>query len=444
MKRKAPSTYWVAVAVSFTVVLFLTNAWAGDHETVLYNFGGGTHDGIEPTNLVMDAAGNLYGTTRVGGSTYDGTAFELSRIPGGGWAETVLHNFGHGSDGAEPLTITIDAAGNLYGTTAYGGTGVSDFCLVGHPPGCGTVFELSPLPRGGWSETVLYSFTGGADGSQAFGTLIRDAAGNLYGTTVDGGSLGQGTVFELSQSAGGNWIKTVLHSFGDGDDGSGPYAGVILDAAGNLYGTTTSGGQRFGGICQISGCGTVFELSPEASGWAEIVVHSFAGGDEDGIQPWASLILDAGRNLYGTTVFGGPYCAYAGGLGCGTVFELSPGAGGGWTEAVLYSFSGSPDAQLPEGNLILDASGRLFGTAIGGGVYGPGVVFELSHIAGGGWSETLLHSFGAGNDGEGPSANVVMDRAGDIFGTTGFGGIYYSGIAFELTPPSVRPGSSGN
>ncbi len=442
MQVESPSSLLRHFAAAFAVLLSLSSAWAADHETVLYNFGAGSNDGVEPVALVRDASGNLFGITQVGGPRFDGTVFELSPAAGGGWTETVLHNFGNGSDGTEPLTITIDAAGNLYGTTEYGGTGVSDFCLYGHPPGCGTVFELSPLSRGGWSETVLYSFTGGADGSQAFGTPIMDATGNLYGTTVDGGSLGQGTVFELSASAGGTWTKTVLHSFGDGDDGSGPYAGVIFDAAGNLYGTTTSGGQRFSGPCQVSGCGSVFQLSPGAGGWAEIVLHSFAGGNDDGIQPWGSLILDAGGNLYGTTVLGGPYCPYAGALGCGTVFELSPRAGGSWTEAVLYRFSGSPDAQLPEGNLILDSTGKLYGTAIGGGVYGPGVVFELSHIAGGGWSETLLHSFGDGNDGEGPSANVVMDRAGDIFGTTGFGGAYYDGIAFELTPSTIRPAAS--
>jgi uncharacterized repeat protein (TIGR03803 family) len=437
MQPKSSSTCLRAVAVTFAVVLFLTNAWAADHETVLYNFGASPYDGVEPTNLIMDAAGNLYGTTRVGGRSYNGTVFELSPIPGGRWTETVLYSFAGDPDGAEPLTITMDAAGNLYGTTEYGGRGVSDFCLMGHPPGCGTVFELSPRPGGGWTESVLYSFTGAADGSQAFGTLISDSAGNLYGTTADGGSFGEGTVFELSPGEGGDWTKTVLHSFGEGYDGSVPYAGVISDSAGNLYGTTTGGGQA-GGICQIDGCGTVFELSPSAGGWTETVLHNFGGPPDDGVQPWGSLIMDAAGHLYGTTVFGGSHCRA---MGCGTVFELSPGEGGGWSEAILHSFEGSPDdGSLPEGTLTLDAVGNLYGTT----VYGAsgGTVFKLSRIAGGGWRETLLHGFGEGNDGGDPSANVVMDRAGNLYGTTGYGGIYYAGIAFELTPPNVRPAAS--
>ena len=377
MQPKSLSTRLRAFAAGFAVVLFLTSAWAADHETVLHNFGNGIDDGIEPTNLIMDAAGNLYGTTRVGGRTYDGTVFELSHVSGGGWTETVLYSFAGDPDGAEPLTITMDAAGNLYGTTEYGGRGISDYCLMGHPPGCGTVFELSPRPGGGWTESVLYSFTGAADGSQAFGTLISDNAGNLYGTTADGGSFGEGTVFELSRGEGGDWTKTVLHSFGEGADGSVPYAGVISDSAGNLYGTTTGGGQAGGGICQIDGCGTVFELSPSADGWMETVLYSFNGPPDDGVLPEGSLIMDAAGHLYGTTVFGGPYC----GEGCGTVFELSPGEGGGWTEAILYSFEGSPnDGSLPEGSLILDAVGNLSGTP----VYGAsgGTVFELSAYGG--------------------------------------------------------------
>ena len=435
MQPKSSSTRLRAVAVTFAVVLSLTSAWAADHETVLYNFGASPYDGVEPTNLIMDAAGNLYGTTRVGGrSGNNGTVFELSPIPGGRWTETVLYSFAGDPDGAEPLTITMDAAGNLYGTTEYGGRGISDYCLMGHHPGCGTVFELSPRPGGGWTESVLYSLTGAADGSQAFGTLISDSAGNLYGTTADGGSFGEGTVFELSPGEGGDWTKTVLHSFGEGYDGSVPYAGVISDSAGNLYGTTTAGGQA-GGMCQIHGCGTVFELSPSAGGWTETVLYSFEG-PPDGAQPWGSLIMDAAGHMYGTTVLGGP-------SGGGTVFELSPTEGGGWTEAVLYNFEGPPDdGSLPEGSLILDASGKLYGTTWVGGTYGAGTVFELSQMVGGGWRETSLHSFGDGNDGVLPSANLVMDRAGDLYGATGDGGIYYHGIAFELTPPNVRPAAS--
>ncbi len=227
-------------------------------EKVLHNFGDGGNDGYLPgSGLIIDAHGNLYGTTAGGGTHGDGTVFELSP-QGGGWTEGVLHSFNfNGQDGINPYGgLVFDAAGNLYGTTNFGG--IHPACLANF--GCGTVFELIPVGGGEWTERVLHSFGNGTDGAEPFFTsLIFDTAGNLYGTTNVGGLHGYGTVFELVRTQGGGWADRVLHSFGSGDDGALPFAGVILDGAGNLYGTTQQGGIH---TCPVGNCGTVFEITP--------------------------------------------------------------------------------------------------------------------------------------------------------------------------------------
>jgi uncharacterized repeat protein (TIGR03803 family) len=242
------------------------------------------------------------------------------------WNAKVLHNFGSGSDGQYPQSGLIgDAAGNLYGTTTYGGT------YSCGEPNCGTVFELTPIAGGGWTETVLHSFGSATDGYNPYSGVILDAAGNLYGTTAGGGTHSQGTVFKLSPSEGGGWTETVLHNFGNGtDEGAAvPLAGLVLDAAGNLYGTTFVGGAYYCADLN-GGCGTVFELTPIAGGvWKETVLHSFGGG-MNGYAPYAGVILDAAGNLYGTTEFGGiDDCDVAPDHGCGIAFKLTPTAGGG-------------------------------------------------------------------------------------------------------------------
>ena len=279
---------------------------------------------------------------------------------GGAWTEKVLHNFNHnGTDGYWPIASPIlDAAGNLYGTTFQGGA----YDL-------GTVFELTPT-GGGWTETVLHTFSGYTDGGSPWAGLVFDTAGNLYGTTPYGGDYYAGTVFELTPTAGGGWTKQVLHSFSpDCTDGYEPYAGLIFDTAGNLYGTTSAGGTY---SCNGSQGGTVFELTPtEGGGWTETVLHSFNSNGTDGIIPYASLVFDTAGNLYGTTVSGGTY-------NYGTVFKLSPGEGG-WTETVLHTFNGT-DGAAPYAGLIRDAAGNLYGTTFLGGAYGGGTVFELTPI----------------------------------------------------------------
>jgi uncharacterized repeat protein (TIGR03803 family) len=414
-------------SLSFIIiaVLFVTSAWGSDHKTVLYSFGG-PPDGIGPTgDLLRDSSGTLYGTTYAGGEycireMYNcGTVFQLSRAQGGGWTETVLHSFGSGSDGIDPNgSLIMDAAGNLYGTSGSG----ENF-------GAGNVFELSPDGHGGWTETILHTFDR-TDGDTPTGGLIMDAAGNLYGTTSYGGAYGWGAVFELSPSAGG-WTETVLHSFNyNSSEGHSPIGGLVMDAAGNLYGTTYNGGAG-GGFCQGAGCGTVYELSPGAGGWTETVLHSFIASD--GYGPEAGLVMDAAGNLYGTTYQGGnlegDVCAP---FGCGTVFEVSPVSGGGWTETTLYSFNGQPDAGYPMADLLLDARGNLYSTTSFGGTHNYGTAFELSPRQGS-WRETVLYSFDGSTDGT-PAGGLTLNPAADLYGASSGG---QAGMVYELTAPSI-------
>lgn len=352
-----------------------------------------------------------------------------------------------GKDGNLPNAgLVADAKGNLYGTTSYnGGT-----------YGYGNVFELSHT-KSGWTETVLYNFTGGADGAWPLDSLTFDAAGNLYGTAESGGQgqcvldgsqwLGCGVVFELKHSSRG-WKEKVLFSFVPGQvKGVIPVGGVVFDGAGNLYGTTwapgVSGGPRLSRKappparptywgCSDPGCGgTVFELSPTKSGWQEQDIYAFTSGDDGGVSQ-ANLIFDGAGNLYGTTVYGGSTgCAY--GYGCGVVFELSPG-NGGWSESVLHAFSGS-DGSYPQASLIFDSKGNLLSTTAAGGASGYGTVFRLQPGSGG-WTEKSLYDFSGGADGGNPFAAVIMDGQGNLFGTTNQGGSgqYATGVAYMLSP----------
>ena len=277
---------------------------------------------------------------------------------------------------------------------------------------------------------VLHSSAQGRDGDQPEAGLIFDAAGNLYGTTEGGGAYKHyGTVFQLTPGAHGTWTEKVLHSFDKGMNGNRPEASLILDSAGNLYGTTVGGGY---GTCDPVGCGTVFELSPGTNGkWTEKTLHRFKNNGHDGYNPYASLIFDSAGNLYGTTLSGGPDACSAG-LGCGTVFELSPSTNGKWTERILHSFKNNGhDGYNPYASLISDTAGNLYGTTTGGGDHlnncgGCGTVFRLTPHANGDWTETVLYSFTGGNDGESP-AGLIFDAGGSLYGTA-------DGIVYQLTP----------
>jgi uncharacterized repeat protein (TIGR03803 family) len=372
-------------------------AWPQVTEKVLYSFKGGS-DGAGPDcTLIFDSVGNLYGSTGTGGANGEGTVFKLAPSSGG-WKKTILHSFG-GSDGYSPTGLIFDTTGNLYGTTGGGGAN-----------GDGTVYRLTPS-NGGWIESVLHSFAG-SDGSYPQAGLVLDTAGNLYGTTKQGGASGFGTVFELKPSSGA-WTETVLHSF-TVSDGIDPEASLIFDGSDNLYGTTLGGG-AYGG-------GTVFELKHSNGGWTEATLYSFPGNVGYALE--ANVVFDSEGNLLGTTAQGpGVDCNT---VGCGIVFELSPP--GSWIETTLHAFIGS-DGERPLAGVILDSQGNLYGTTWLGGANGFGSVFKLDTSN----KETVLHSFSGGIDGSGPFAGLVMDAAGNLYGTTAAGGSTGNGVVFEIT-----------
>jgi len=354
---------------------------------VLFTFSGS--NGYEPDgNLVKDKAGNVYGTTALGGADDSGAVFKLAQDG----TETVLYSFTDATDGGYPAAnLTMDKAGNLYGTTNYGGAYDN-----------GVVFKLAP----DGTETVLYSFPG-VDVVDPLGGLILDKKGNLYGTTLAGGSYGNGDVYEVAA----NGTETELYAFTGGNDGGAPAANLITDAAGNFYSTTESGGAY--------GNGTIFKLAPNGT---ETVLYSFTGG-ADGAIPSAGLITDSTGNLYGT--------AYNGGSGYGTIFMLSPSG----TETTLYTFTGGSDGAYPLGDLFRDSSGNLYGTSFFGGANNAGVVFKLSPAG----TETVLHAFAfGGSDGARPKAGLIKVTnqeagKGELYGTTERGGSNGDGTIFAVT-----------
>ena len=388
--------------------LFARTGFAAN-ESVLYSFGG-TPDGASPAyNLIRDTAGNLYGVTADDGVYGGGIAFELS-LQSGVWTESILHSFGGpGDDFGASGGLTMDAAGNLYGV-AYGGENT------------GMVYQLSPDGHGNWTETILKTF--GGSFSIPMDGLTMDAEGNLYGVVEAGGSQGyprNGAVFELSPppktAKNKQWKYKVLYKFlsPKTKDGSDPNGDLVLDAAGNLYGTANRDG--------LYGCGNVFELSPGAKTWTEKILYSFRGLT-DGCNPGGGLIADASGNFYGVTETGG--LDYS-----GVVFAMSSNAGN-WTETVLYSFTGGSDGSFPIGTLTL-RDDHLYGvTLYGGNPPGIGVVFELLS-SGDKWTEKALHVFTSSPDGSGPLGGVTFDPKGNLYGTTLYGGTSGNGVVYEIS-----------
>ncbi len=416
MPRKTLSITTCALTLA-ALLLSLTAAHAADTERVLYSFNGTT--GSEPIGLTADASGNLYGASTATAAQKHGSVFRLAKGPAGHWNMTVLYEFRGGADGNGPNgNLVFDLSGNLYGTTIYGGP--SNLC-------CGTVFELTPTASGPWKKTTLYSFTDVSAGRYPYAGVIFDTAGNLYGTTSVGGSDGGcGAAFELSPSSSGAWTETTLHGFGCGNDGNLPAAPLVFDQKGNLYGTTGSGGGKNTTVC-TAGCGTVFELTLNAGAWTEQVLYAFGDGT-DGDFPDGPLVLDAAGNLYGTAGAGGDF-------GRGVVFELSPGTGGTWTESTLYSFEGGSDGQLPQFGLIRTRAGNFYGVTDAGGVScNCGTVFELLPVTGGGWAENILYTFSGGTDGGYPYSGLAIDKQGSLYGATTLGGTDNQGTIFRLFP----------
>lgn len=411
----------LAVAVFFSILF--SSVLAASQETLVVSFYQGSGSGVLPrAGLISDAAGNLYGTAFYGGLYDEGMVYKLS--PNGhAYTATLLHSFSvDGVDGFNPASaLVMDSAGNLYGTTEFGGSGN---CSVGF--GCGTVFQLSPAADGSWTETILHDFQG-TDGWQSFAELTMDSKGNLFGTTANGATYGQGTVYELSPASDGSWNFQTLYEFTGGNDGGVPWASVISDSKGRLYGVASEGGGS-SSQCRY-GCGTAFMLSPSSNGpWTVTVLHNFTTGPSDGAYPSNTLLPDGHGNLYGVASSGG------GDAQAGVVFELSPANNGQWTETILHNFNQTTgDGLTPSSNLIRDASGRLYGTTLSGGSHGEGTVFKLVPGSDGNWSETVVYNFKQTNDGILPNG-LMMARDGKLYGTTAAGGRYGAGTVFKIIP----------
>jgi len=408
--RRARPGAFMAALVALSMATAISPPSHAQAFKVLYTFTGYPTDGSQPdARLLMDASGNLYGTTVYGGKYDDcseyhfqcGTVFKLDT----NGVETVLHNFS-GPDGANPASnLVMDASGALYGTTEFGG--YTHSCVGTESEGCGVVFKLSSDGK----ETVLYRFTGGDDGAWALAGLVMDPAGALYGTTAYGGLAGEGVAFKLVGKK-----ETVLHSFcswPNCDDGAYIGSGLIMDAAGNLYGTATFGGDT------DCGCGVVYKLA----GKKETILHAFKG-PPDGGEPVSTLYMDSSGNLYGTTAYGGTFNYSA-----GTVFEVSPDR----QEHGLHKFHPyTKDGYHSQNAVVQDATGNLYGTTAEGGIYSGGVLYEITTDG----KEKILHAFCSEDhcsDGGVPN-DLIIDSKGNLYGTTYGGGTTGDGVIFMITP----------
>ena len=405
----------ITALTSLLLFILLRTASAGTSYEILHSFADKPGTCPNPVaSVIFDQSGNLYSTTNF----WNGCVFELMPEAHGHWKEKTLYAFAKYSktDGAQPWApVVFDKTGNLYGTTGGGGgSGCYNF-------GCGTIFELTPAADGHWKETIIYRFKDQADGFSPGAGLTMDASGNLYGTSNLGGNVscnqgyGCGTVFKLSKSRGGSWDKTTLHAFAGGRDGADVWAGVILDSAGNLYGSTSDCYNS----CQ--GNGTVFELVSTHGKWQHKVLFRFTGGSN--ADPVGILTLDPEGNLYGTA---------AGAACCGTVFRLSR-SGKEWKQQILHTFSGYDGAE-PVSGVILDKAGNLFGTTPIGGSKGQGTAFELKH-SNHNWTITVLHDFYSNYlDGLNPVAPLAFGPDGALYGTTFWGGPGGYGTVFRIVP----------
>jgi len=430
MVRKPLRCAWITLFLFCTLILMLaSDAWAASKYKVLYSFQGGS-DGASPYGgLTLDAAGNLYGTTYFGGvdnqqcysveGTGCGTVFKLT--PGSGaWTESLLYNFCSQTGCADGAT-PIGSMSLDSGGTLYGTTGYGGSCRSFL--GCGVAFNLAPDSQGTWQYTVLYDFPGGDNAGNPDGDLIFERRGNLYGTG--------GVVFALIRRSG-NWSEKIVYSFcslHDCRDGFGPAAGLVW-RGGDLYGATYYGGWK--SYACDAGCGVLFKLTPGPKGrWKETVLHTLVGAD--GTNPLSGPIFDGHGNLYGTTTSDGAF-------GGGTMFKLSPTSRGRWKYGVLHDFRlGELFGSGFTSSLVFDKAGNLYGTAWTGGSGncnggGCGLVYKLAPGAHGRWKYTELYTFTGSQDGGVPVGNLAIDQNGNLYGAAELGGATGNGVVFEVTP----------
>lgn len=446
-----------AFAASLVGVFLWANFALAGASTRIINFPSG-FGSTNPTGLTAGTDGKFFGTTAKGGTKNAGGVFEIDAPPPGSqqWAGHTIYGFTGGKDGTTPSSPPLIVNGTIYGTTTAGGGTDCKWVGIWGTVGCGTVFSLTPN-GGGWTKKTIWQFSQ-TDGGMPTGQLIADSKGALYGTTRYGGIgscmngkyiAGCGVVFKLTPplTAKGQWKLTVLHHFGGGVSPSVPAGGVVADSKGNLYGTAADG--AYPDCLPVGGCGFVFMLKPPAkpgTPWEESIVWRFKD-EKDGAGPYGALIIEPNGALIGTTLEGGDgvnAIAICSLMHCGTVFRLNPPAtpGAEWTEDILHAFTGGKDGAAPQGTLVQDAAGGLYGTAIYGGdmtcgITGCGVAFALRPESGGkSWKETTLYTFSAAV-GYQPSQNIVVEKSGKLLGT-GTGGTQYSGILFEISGSGYR------
>ena len=403
------------LVLAFTgMVLVISIPAMGQTFTVIHDFTGNLDGRYPYAGVTVDRAGTLYGTASEGQPDEAGSVFRLA-LKNGSWIFNPLYHF-TADEGVNPLArVIIGPNGSLYGTTSAGPSGCG---------GCGTVFNLRPsvsIPTSviaPWNEHILYQFMDGDDGaSPGNGDLLFDNSGNIYGTTFSGGDLqacggfGCGVVYKLTP-IGGGWTQSVIHAFSGGNDGYTPYSGLTLDAGGNLYGTTVEGG--------VHDYGTVYRLNPAGSGWTKTVIYNFQNSN-DGKWPIGGLVIDSAGTLYGAAEVGGSG-------GGGTVYKLT-NSNGQWIFSTIYSFPGDAG---PYSKLAIDAAGNLYGSTYGDGSAGVGMVFKLTR-SGSGWTFTSLHDF-SGSDGEFLLGGVDLDASGNVYGTAEMGGAYGQGVVFKIAP----------
>jgi uncharacterized repeat protein (TIGR03803 family) len=396
---------------AFAALTILASAAWGAAPKIIYNFGGDADGEYIDSDLVIDGAGNLYGTSVQGGAFGSGTVFQLSPSASG-WTHTVLYSFTGGADGGEPYKgVTVDGQGNLYGTAVTGGGGSCE-------GGCGVAYKLTNS-GGVWTQSVIHTFTGGDDGSGPGTGLTLGPNGSIYGVTPTGGANGQGVVFLLRPSASGKWHLTVIHAFTGGDDGAGGSAGRLLLSKGILYSATTVGG--------ANGKGVVYQLAHKAGGWQLTTLYAFKGQPDAGF-PYGALAFDSHGNLYGTTY-------YDGANDLGSVYQLAHQPDGSWKESVLYSFQGGRDGAGSISNVVFDKNGNLYSTTSEGGAgCDCGVIFKLTPGADGEWTESVTYRFKGAPDGGFVYNGMVGDSAGNFYGSTVHGGTGDDGAIYRFKP----------